>query len=104
MSGKSSLVAALFRLTEKCGGHIDIDGIDVSQVGLEQLRSRISIITQDPVLFSGTIRSVDHSLFTTLSWISGALCLLSLVKKKERKRIFTRSVFSVFSVFTPQLL
>ena len=60
LSGKSSLVAALFRLTEKCGGHIDVDGVDVSQVGLEQLRSRLSIITQDPVLFSGTIRSVDH--------------------------------------------
>jgi len=58
MLGKSSLVAALFRLTEKCGGRIDIDGIDVSRVGLEQLRTRLSIITQDPVLFSGTIRSV----------------------------------------------
>jgi len=54
--GKSSLVAALFRLTEKCGGRIDVDGIDVSHVGLEQLRSRLSIITQDPVLFTGTIR------------------------------------------------
>jgi len=54
--GKSSLVAALFRLTEKCGGHINIDGLDVSHVGLEQLRSRLSIITQVPVLFSGTIR------------------------------------------------
>ena len=56
LTGKSSLVAALFRLTEKCSGRIDIDDIDVSQVGLEQLRSKLSIITQDPVLFSGTIR------------------------------------------------
>jgi len=60
LSGKSSLVAALFRLTEKCGGRIEIDGIDVSQIGLEQLRSRLSIITQDPVLYSGTVRLVDH--------------------------------------------
>ena len=59
-TGKSSLVTALFRLTEKCSGRIDIDDIDVSQVGLEQLRSRLSIITQDPVLFSGTVRYV-HS-------------------------------------------
>jgi len=56
--GKSSLLTALFRLTEKSGGSIDIDGIDVSQVSLEQLRSRLSIITQDPVLFSGTVRYV----------------------------------------------
>jgi len=56
LTGKSSLVSALFRLTEKCGGRLDVDGVDISQVGLEQLRSRLSIITQDPVLFSGTIR------------------------------------------------
>jgi len=58
LTGKSSLMAALFRLTEKSGGSINVDGIDVSQVSLEQLRSRLSIITQDPVLFSGTIRYV----------------------------------------------
>lgn len=53
---------------EKCGGRIDIDGVDVSQVGLEQLRSRLSIITQDPVLFSGTIRSAQSigNIFATL--------------------------------------
>ena len=62
VTGKSSLVSALFRLTEKCGGRIDIDGIDVSQVGLEQLRSRLSIITQDPVLFAGTVRQVELPL------------------------------------------
>jgi len=61
--GKSSLVSALFRLTEKCGGRIDIDGIDVSHVGLEQLRSRLSIIMQDSVLFSGTVR-YGFSLFS----------------------------------------
>ena len=61
LSGKSSLVAALFRLTECCGGRIDVDGIDVAQLGLDQLRSRLSIITQDPVLFAGTIRSVLHT-------------------------------------------
>jgi len=58
LTGKSSLSTALFRLTEKSGGSIDIDGVDVSQVSLEQLRSRLSIITQDPVLFSGTVRYV----------------------------------------------
>ncbi|XP_055852068.1 probable multidrug resistance-associated protein lethal(2)03659 [Episyrphus balteatus] len=54
-AGKSSIAQALFRLayTE---GTIKIDGHDVGQLGLHDLRSRISIIPQDPVLFSGTIR------------------------------------------------
>jgi hypothetical protein len=56
VAGKSSLVLALFRLTEKCGGSIKIDGVDISQLKLEEVRSVLSIIPQDPVLFSGTIR------------------------------------------------
>ena len=56
-AGKSSLALALFRILEPESGHIDIDGIDISTVPLETLRSRLSIVPQDPVLFSGTIRS-----------------------------------------------
>jgi ABC-type multidrug transport system fused ATPase/permease subunit len=55
-SGKSSLIAALWRLVESCGGRILIDGVDTSRLTLEQLRSRITCIPQDAVLFSGTIR------------------------------------------------
>jgi ABC-type multidrug transport system fused ATPase/permease subunit len=51
------LTNILFRLVEPCNGSIIIDGIDVSTIGLRSLRQAIAIIPQDPMLFSGTIRS-----------------------------------------------
>lgn len=56
-AGKSSLTLALFRFLEARQGSIHIDGIDISKINLHDLRSRLAIIPQDPVLFSGTIRS-----------------------------------------------
>lgn len=55
-AGKSSLTLGLFRIIEAAEGQIFIDGMDISKLGLHELRSRITIIPQDPVLFSGSLR------------------------------------------------
>jgi ATP-binding cassette subfamily C (CFTR/MRP) protein 4 len=55
-AGKSSLITALFRLVDVSSGRIKIDGIDTASIGLHDLRPKISIIPQEPALFSGTLR------------------------------------------------
>ncbi|THZ15415.1 ABC multidrug transporter-like protein [Aureobasidium pullulans] len=56
-AGKSTIMSTLFRLVELSGGSITVDGLDIAKIGLKDLRSRLSIIPQDPTLFKGTIRS-----------------------------------------------
>ncbi|KAI9331615.1 P-loop containing nucleoside triphosphate hydrolase protein [Obelidium mucronatum] len=73
-SGKSSLMLSLFRMVELASGEIIIDGIRTGSLGLKDLRSRLSIIPQDPILFSGTVRlnldpfqeHQDHDLWNAL--------------------------------------
>uniref|UniRef100_A0A8C9FUH6 ABC-type glutathione-S-conjugate transporter n=1 Tax=Pavo cristatus TaxID=9049 RepID=A0A8C9FUH6_PAVCR len=55
-AGKSSMTLCLFRILEAVKGEIRIDGVRISEIGLHDLRSRLTIIPQDPVLFSGTLR------------------------------------------------
>ncbi|KAK7097994.1 hypothetical protein V1264_004889 [Littorina saxatilis] len=55
-AGKSSLSLALFRLIEATGGAILVDGINIADMGLHDLRARLTILPQDPVLFSGSLR------------------------------------------------
>lgn len=55
-SGKTSLLVALMRLTEISSGAILIDGVDTSKIGLRDLREKIAVVPQEPVLLTGTIR------------------------------------------------
>jgi ABC-type transport system involved in Fe-S cluster assembly fused permease/ATPase subunit len=55
-SGKSTIALSLFRFVEPSNGRIFIDGIDINAIGVEDLRSRITIIPQDPILFTGNYK------------------------------------------------
>lgn len=73
-SGKSTLALSFFRFVEASRGSIVIDGLDIKDLGTEDLRSKLTIIPQDPTLFSGSLRSnmdpfdqfSDEDIFTAL--------------------------------------
>lgn len=55
-SGKSTIMMSLLRILEAYDGQIILDGKDISKISLDDLRSKITIILQDPCLFAGTLR------------------------------------------------
>lgn len=65
-SGKSTIMLCLLRILEADSGKIIVDGRDISQLSLDDLRSKVSIILQDPCLFAGTLREVFLLLFRIL--------------------------------------
>ena len=76
-AGKSSLMLTLFRIVEpECGSVVLLDDIDVLQVGLDVLRSQLTIIPQDPVMFSGTFGVQPiHEL-----WIIMCMCVTRIIE------------------------
>jgi ABC-type multidrug transport system fused ATPase/permease subunit len=81
-SGKSTLLISLLRIVDACEGNIIIDGIDISTIGLMDLRSKIAIIPQEPILFVGTIRE-NVDLFERSVWIYYCLDTLLLCFNKS---------------------
>ncbi|KHJ75242.1 hypothetical protein OESDEN_25142 [Oesophagostomum dentatum] len=91
-SGKSSIAKGVLRLVEKAGGDIFIDGVNIAEIGLHELRSRITIIPQDPVLFSSTLRfNVDpfNQFADSDIWVALEACQLKQMVSKQKDGLLT---------------
>lgn len=87
-AGKSTICLALCRIVEAHGGSIVIDGVDISKIGLADLREKITIIPQDPTLFEGTLRfnldPVGNISDTDLLKMAKKASLVDLISRDEK--------------------
>jgi len=102
-AGKSSIIQAMFRMTEiEKGGDIKIDDVDIRNIGLSLLRSRLSIIPQTPVIFTGTIKRnldpfetlSDYELWKVLEDVGLKQHVAALEHQLETDMTVSSSVFS----------
>lgn len=86
-AGKSTIITAFFRFLDPETGTIEIDGVDITKIGLDDLRQAITIIPQDPTLFTGTIRTnLDPFNEYSDEKIFEALVRVNLLARGERER------------------
>eukprot|EP00197_Chlamydomonas_leiostraca_P002886 CAMPEP_0202857580 /NCGR_PEP_ID=MMETSP1391-20130828/470_1 /ASSEMBLY_ACC=CAM_ASM_000867 /TAXON_ID=1034604 /ORGANISM="Chlamydomonas leiostraca, Strain SAG 11-49" /LENGTH=1463 /DNA_ID=CAMNT_0049536397 /DNA_START=117 /DNA_END=4508 /DNA_ORIENTATION=- len=102
-SGKSSIFLALFRMVEAESGRVVIDGVDIATLGLRDLRSKMSIIPQDPFMFSGSVRKnldpfsahADTALWEVLDKVGLHAAISALDDKLEAKVVDGGANFSL---------
>ncbi|VEU22974.1 DEKNAAC104040 [Brettanomyces naardenensis] len=103
-AGKSSLTLAIFRIIEATSGHICIDEVNTSTIGLYDLRSRLSIIPQDAQIFQGTIRSnidPERQFEDSDIWTALKLSHLDLHVKRMYKATADKSKIKYNALFLP---
>lgn len=101
-AGKSSLALAIFRALEADEGKIQIDGLDIGTIGLQDLRENITIVPQDPTLFHGTIRSnLDPFDMYTDEEVFSALRRVQLIGPDEPNTVPSSPTQALTSVNSP---
>lgn len=102
-AGKSSLLQALFRMVNVSGGSIEIDGVNIADIGLNILRSRLALVPQDNILFKGTLRdNIDPQKTRTDAELLSALRRAWLLPRDGAQDPVAEAKFSLDSVVSDE--